>query len=150
MKQDRLHNAPPISVRRGVRVSPLRILNLLLGLLFVISVLVALVFLAVQPRPGSRARAYLGIVNTLRQIDGAKQIYAIDHKLPAGAGVTRVQLLKYLREGSLNKHAEYRINVIEVPPEAELPIAFDGLPAKTVIRLLTNDLRYDIVPPIPR
>lgn len=150
MKQDGPHNTPLISVRLGVRMRALRILDLLLGLLFVIAVLGALVFLAIQPRPGSRTRAYLGIVNTLHQIEGAKQMYAIDHKLPAEAGVTREQLLKYLREESFDKHADYRLNVIGVLPEAELPRAFDGLPARTVVRLLTNDLGYDIVPPLPR
>ena len=118
-----------------------------LGLLIVVVVLAAIVFLAIQPRPGSRTRAYLGIVNTLRQIDGAKQQYAIDHNLTAGSVISREQLLEYLREESWNKHADYRINVIGVPPEAELPRAFDGLPATTVFRLHTNDLRYDIVPP---
>jgi hypothetical protein len=121
----------------------LRILGLLAGL----AVVAVLIFFATMPRPGSRTRAYLGIVNTLRQIDGAKQQYAIDHNLPAETLISREQLAEYLREEFWNKHADYHINAIGVPPEAVLPRAFDGLPAKTVIRLHTNDLRYDIVPP---
>jgi len=119
----------------------------ILGLLTGLAVVALLVFFATMPRPGSRTRAYHGIVITLGQIDAAKQQYAIDHKLPAGSVVTREQLREYLREEFWNKHADYRLNAIGVPPEAMLPRAFDGLSANTVIRLHTNDLKYDIVLP---
>ena len=119
----------------------------ILGSLVLVVVLAALVFLAIQPRLGSRTCAYLGIVNTLRQIDGAKQQYAIDHNLPSGSVINREQLLEYIRKESWNEHADYRINAIGVPPEGVLPSAFDGLPARTVFRLHTNDSGYDLVSP---
>jgi len=91
----------------------------------------------------------MGIVNTLRQIDGAKEQYAIDHKAEAGAVLSREQLLRCLPERFWDRHADYRINPIGVYPEAILPKKFGGLPAKTIIRVQdpTNRPGYLIILP---
>lgn len=127
----------------GARVKVLRSLALLATI--VISAVV--LPLALLPKPGSRHCTYFGIVNTLHQIDAAKQRYAIEHNLSAKSVISREQLLQYLSEELWNKNADYQINPIGVPPEAVLQRAFDGLPAKTVIRSHTNDSGFDIIPP---
>jgi hypothetical protein len=90
----------------------------------------------------------MGIVSTLRQIDGAKEQYAIDHKVEAGAVISREQLLKYVPERNWDPHADYRINPIGVYPEAILPKKFGGLPARTIIRVQdpTNGPELIILP----
>jgi hypothetical protein len=118
-------------------------------LLAVLSVVVVLVFLflASLPRSGSRTRAFLGIINTLRQIDGAKQQYAIEHQTPPETVLSREQLLHYLPEPYWNSHAVYKIKALNDYPEAVLPTPFDSLPAGTIIRLQTNAPGYQIIPP---
>ena len=88
--------------------------------------------------PHSRTRAYLSVVNTLRQVDGAKQQYAIDHQTPPETVLSREQLLEYLPERFWDSHATYKINALREAPEAVLPAAFDGFPAGTIIRLQPN------------
>jgi hypothetical protein len=124
----------------------MRIWKILIPLV-VLSLFVAFVFIAVPARPGSQTRAFLGIVSTLRQIEGAKEQYSIDHKVPPGSIILREQLLEYVPERFWNPHVEYHINVLGVFPEAVLPSRFDSLPAKTIIRFQTNSPGYQIVPP---
>ena len=107
----------------------------------------AFAYFAVPNHAGKRTRDFLGVVNTLRQIDAAKQQYVIDHKAPAGSTVTREQLLEYIPERFWERHAEYRLNAIGVLPEAVLPSRFDDLPAKTIIRLQTNSPGYLVALP---
>jgi hypothetical protein len=115
--------------------------------LVVTPLIVALGYLAIPARPGSHTRAYLGIVATLRQIDGAKEQYAIDHKTPLGTVVMREELLIYIPEKHWYPHADYHINPLGVFPEAVLPARFSSLPAKTIIRLQTNNPGYHIILP---
>ena len=117
--------------------------------LFAFALLVAFAFVVIPGRPGSHTRAFLGIVNTLRQIDAAKQQYAIEHMSLPDTVLSREQLLEYLHENSWNPHADYHINAIGVLPEAVLPSRFDNLPAKTIIRIQTNGPGYQIIPPSP-
>ena len=87
-------------------------------------------------------------MNTLRQIDGAKEQYAIDHKVEAGAVISREELLKYVPERNWDPHANYRINPIGVYSEAVLPRKFGGLPTKAIIRVQdpTNGPELIILP----
>jgi hypothetical protein len=127
----------------GTKMSPRKLIFTAAAL----ALLVALGLVALPGRVGSYTRAFLGIVNTLRQIDGAKAQYAIDHKPQAGATASHEQLLPYLPERFWNPHADYRINAFGVDPEAVLHSRFDSLPAGTVIRLQTNAPGYLIFLP---
>jgi hypothetical protein len=109
--------------------------------------LLLVMIIAPPPRPGSHTRAFLGIVNTLRQIDAAKEELVIEHKAVRGSTVSRDQLLPYIPEKYWDIHADYHINAIGVPAEAVLPSRYDGLPAKTIIRFQTNSPGYKIIPP---
>ncbi len=119
----------------------------ILAVLIVLAVGLVLSLLISFTGPRSGTRAYLGIINTLRQIDGAKQQYAIDHHAPPETVLSREQLLEYLPERFWDSHATYRINALSESPEAVLPTAFDGFPAGTVIRLQTNVPGHQIVLP---
>ncbi len=125
----------------------MKVMAKLFAVLFILLVVLVFVLPSTLPRPGSRTRAYLGIVNTLRQIDGAKQQYAIEHHTPPETVLSRDQLLQYLPERSWSPHAVYKINVLSETPEPVLPAAFDGLPANTIIRLQTNGPGHQIIPP---
>jgi hypothetical protein len=119
----------------------------LLPVLILLLVILAFALVAIPARPGSRTRAYLGIVNTLRQIDGAKQQYAIEHHSPPETVLSWEQLLQYIPDSFWNPHATYKINAVSEAPEAVLPAAFDHLPANTIIRLQTNGTGYQIISP---
>jgi hypothetical protein len=135
-------------VSRVVGRSPLMKLSAKpLAVLSIAVVVLVFVFLASLPRPGSRTRAFLGIINTLRQIDGAKQQYAIEHQTPPETVLSREQLLHYLPERYWDSHAIYKIKALSDDPEAVLPTPFDSFPAGTIIRLQTNAPGYQIIPP---
>jgi len=119
----------------------------ILAALIIGGVIAYLVVATLEPRCGSYTRAFLGIVNSLRQIEAAKEQFMIDSNAVPGSTVSRAQLLLYLPEQFWNSHADYHVNVLGVPPEAVLPSEFDGLPARTVIRLQTNNPGYKIILP---
>jgi hypothetical protein len=81
------------------------------------------------------------IINNLRQIDGAKQQWAIERNLTGGVAVTREDLSNYL---GLGDHLgwikpvageRYILNVLTQAPEAELTREVEGKPKGTRIHL---------------
>jgi hypothetical protein len=101
-----------------------------------VGLLVAMALIVIMPNfVRSGPAPHMVIVSTLRQIDGAKGQYAIDHKVEAGAVVSREQLRNYLPERFWDRRADYRINPIGVYPEAILRKKLGSLPAKTIIRV---------------
>ncbi len=121
-----------------------------LAVVFIVITALAIAICASIPRPGSRTRAYLGIINTLRQIDAAKRQYATEHQTRPETVLSREQVLQYFPERFWNLHAVYKIKAVDELPEAVLPTAFDSLPANTVVRLQTNNSGYEIIPPPTR
>ncbi len=119
----------------------------ILATLIIVGVIAFLVVAMLEPRCGSYTRAFLGIVNTLRQIDAAKEQFMIHSNVVPGSVVSREQLLLYIPNQFWNSHADYHINALGVPPEAVLLSQFDSLPARTVIRLQTNNPGYQIILP---
>jgi hypothetical protein len=87
------------------------------------------------------------IVNNLKQIDLAKEIWASDHKITNAVQVTNKDLAAYLRpvDGSnLVRPVDderYVINPVGAPPEALLTRQLGKLPKGTIIRLGSNGVQ---------
>jgi len=88
-----------------------------------------------------------GIINNLRQLDGAKQQWALDHGRTGAVLVTTEDLVPYLRypqarHGLVKPVAgeHYSIKTLIESPEAQLTREVDGRPKGTVIRLGTSNV----------
>lgn len=84
-------------------------------------------------------------VGNLKQINLAKQAWALDHAATNGAAVTEQDLMSYRRmPGSTGlvtsvDSETYRLNAIGMPPEAQLQKAFGSrFPKGTLIRWTAN------------
>ena len=121
-------------------VSPGLIAGLVVALCFL------MVWYFVLPMLAGSSRAKVPqVVGNLRQIDLAKQMWAVDHAATNGVPVTEQDLSGYLRvPGRTGLVAAidsevYRLNAIGTPPEAQLHRAFSSrFPEGTLIRWTTN------------
>jgi hypothetical protein len=120
------------------------LLLLLLGA-FGVACLAALLLPArVRGGPSKRGR----IVNNLRQIDGAKQFWALEHHSTGSVQLTSQDLATYLRHLGHARSRDgfvasvdgerYLINALDVPPEARLSRQLGNLPAGAILRLDTD------------
>ena len=88
------------------------------------------------------------IIFNLRQLDGAKQQWALDHGRTGSVVVTEQDIAIYLKRGGIRPVAgeRYILNLLTQSPEAELTHKALGRPQGTRFRLgATND--YEIVLP---
>jgi hypothetical protein len=79
---------------------------------------VLLVAAAGQLKPG-RTECKNACINNLRQIDGAKEQYALEHKISPGTVVTAAQVGEYLKGGVVPPcpaEGKYSIGAIGEPP----------------------------------
>ena|SRR5688572_18292209 len=79
---------------------------------------VLLVAAAGQLKPG-RTECKNACINNLRQIDGAKEQYALEHKISAGTIVTAAEVAEYLKGGVVPPcpgEGKYSIGAIGEPP----------------------------------
>jgi hypothetical protein len=130
-------------MKRGLKII------MVAGALAYLSIQVVAGFLLVPGRPGSRTAEFNGVVNTLRQLDGAKQQWALEHHVSAGTPVSVEVLQSYLRLEAL-KHdgVAYIIKPLGEFDEAVLTRQFDGwVPQGTIFRLTTNLNHEFIFPP---
>jgi hypothetical protein len=86
-----------------------------------------------QPVPGGRPAVAplsteqantLACVNNLRQIDGAKQQWALEHQKPGSALMTQADLLPYFKGNALPTCPAggiYSLNPVSVPPICNIP-----------------------------
>jgi hypothetical protein len=85
-----------------------------------------------------------GIINNLRQLDGAKQQWALDHNQTGAVVVTKDDVAPYLRQpdGWVESVAgeSYSLRTLVESPEAQLTRQVDGQPKGTVVRLGTNGI----------
>jgi len=97
-----------------------------------------------------------GIIDNLRQLDGATQQWAIEHGQTGGVIVTWEDLAPYLRRtpnlGVWVKPVageKYTLKTVKESPEAELTRELEGRPKGTVLRLGSN-LDVEIILPNPQ
>ena len=94
-----------------------------------------------------------GIFNNLRQLDGAKQRWALDHGRTGAVLVTIEDIAPYvlhslLKAGSVKPIAgeRYSLKTLNESPEAQLTHELDGRPKGTVLRLGTNSIEIIVGP----
>jgi hypothetical protein len=94
-----------------------------------------------------------GIINNLRQLDGAKQQWALDHGRTGAVLVTIEDIAPYvhpslLKAGSVKAIAgeRYSLKTLAESPEAQLTHQLDGRPTGTVLRLTTNSFEIILGP----
>jgi hypothetical protein len=91
---------------------------------------------------GSPRSKTLAIVNNLRQLDGAMQQWASDHRQAGTVVVTKEQLAPYLSPigGWVKPVAgeRYILKTVSESPEARLTGQLEGRPKGTVLLLDTN------------
>lgn len=94
----------------------------------------------------------LVIINNLRQLDGAIQMWALDHGQTGAVLVTKQDLAPYLThpphlDGWVKPVAgeRYILKGLYEPPEAELTRDLEGRPKGSVLRLSTNG--FDVILP---
>jgi hypothetical protein len=94
-----------------------------------------------------------GVFSNLRQLDGAIQMWAVDHHATGAVVVSRQDVAPYLRatpEGWVKPVAGevYFVKSLAQSPEAVLTREVDGRPKGTVLRLGTNgDLQFILPEP---
>lgn len=96
------------------------------------------------------------IINNLRQIDGAKQFWALQHPATGAMQLTTQDLPPYLRHLGRARSRDgfvapvdgerYTINALDVLPEAQLSRALGNLPAGTTIRLEEDEHAKSVEP----
>ncbi len=96
---------------------------------------------------GSPRSKTLEIVNNLRQLDGAMQLWAFEHGKTGAVVVTEQDLAPYLRR-SLQPIAgeRYVFKTLSQPPEAQLTHRLEGRPKGSVLRLNSNGT-FDVISP---
>ena len=109
--------------------------------LILLAVCGGLAFLAVPNylRKGSGSLAQ--ILYNLRQIEGAKDQWAIDHGRKTGDLISESDLAPYLekhpvRPSTMNER--YRLKLVGESPEAEVTERIDNIPVGTIIRFGSN------------
>jgi hypothetical protein len=95
------------------------------------------------------SRKTVHILNNLRQLDGAVQIWASEHGQTGTVAVTLVDIAPYLRhppdlDGWVKPIAgeRYTLKTTSERPEAQLTRQLDGHPEGTVIRLGSNGVEF--------
>ncbi len=97
-----------------------------------------------------------GIVNNLRQLEGAKQQWAQDHKPTNAVEITQQDLTPYFsfppNKGWVTPVAgeRYTLKSLGESPVAELTREVDGRPKGTLLRLGTNGELEIVLPGQPR
>ena len=114
---------------------------------------VALVWLVCAPNfVKSGTSKTNAIVNNLRQLDGAKQAWALDHQQTGAVEVAREDVVDYVgvspHRGWVQPVAgeRYTLKLLTECPEAELTRSVDGRPKGTRIRLLPEGIRFSVSP----
>jgi hypothetical protein len=79
------------------------------------------------------------IFNNLRQLDGAKQIWALEHGRTGAVVVTTQDIAPYLRTFTPVAGERYILRTLTEAPQAQLTREVDGRPKGTVLRFGTND-----------
>ena len=85
------------------------------------------------------------IYNNLRQLDGAKQQWAIENKVTGMVQISEKDIFPYLGRGLHDfkeitvANERYTINSLGVSPEVYLTKKIEHLPRGTVIRFSTNN-----------
>jgi len=124
------------------------------GIVVLLGFLALVLLLGTPNFVGSGRSRIGGIINNLMQLDGAKQMWALDHGRTGAVEVTRHDVAPYLRAppGWVQPVAgeRYTLNRRTDSPEAELTQTVGGRPKGTRIRLgpwsETNSV-YVIIPP---
>ena len=117
----------------------------------VIAAVAYLVWLVCVPNfPGSRTSKINGIINNLRQLDAAKQQWALDHGRTGAVLVTEQDIAPYVRQppGRVRPVAgeRYILNRLDQSPQAELTRQLLQRPKGTRFRLNgTNG--YEVILP---
>lgn len=80
------------------------------------------------------------IISNLRQLDGAKQQWALEHGRTGAVIVTTQDIAPYLRHFKPVAGERYSLRTLLQYPEAQLTREVDGRPKGTVLRLGTNSV----------
>ena len=101
--------------------------------------------IAVANSPGPRTSKIHAIVSNLQQLEGAVQMWGIDHHQTGAVAVTWEDVAPYLRadphvQGGMKSEAGevYVLKTLTQPPEAVLTRKLGDRPKGTVVRLETN------------
>ena len=86
------------------------------------------------------------IVNNLRQLDGAKQQWGLDHGKTGAVMVTEEDVAPYLRSFKPAAGERYILKALSESPEAQLTREVGGNPKGSVLRLDTNGAAEVILP----
>lgn len=110
-----------------------------------------LVWLVCMPNfTRSRTSKVNGMMNNLRQLDGAKQQWALDHGRTGAVQVTEQDIAPYLRHlaGGIRPVAgeRYILNRLDQSPEAELTHQLNERPKGTRFRL-SGTKGYEVIMP---
>jgi hypothetical protein len=122
-----------------------RFLTMRLGGILALGLLAALIISIAMPNFVSRGPGKIhAIICNLQQLDGAVQMWAIDHHQTNAVLVTKEDIAPYLRVSTdhwVNQVAgeRYVLKALPQSPEAVLTREVEGRPKGTVIRLSTND-----------
>ncbi len=86
------------------------------------------------------------VINNLRQIDGAKDQWALEKRHPGSVKVTLEDLAPYLRGGLVQpvRGEKYLLTTVEEAPQAILTRKVDGYPIGTLVKL---DEPWMVLPP---
>jgi hypothetical protein len=85
------------------------------------------------------------IINNLRQLDGAKQQWALDHNRTGAVVVTKADIAPYLRRDfwvTPVAGESYTIGTLEQSPEAHLTRQVDNHAKGTVIRFAGDTIEF--------
>ena len=122
---------------------------------FVVLLALGLVLVAnnmIRPHGGGTSKRSW-ICNNLRQIDGAKSEWAVDHGITnfnSPIDINENDLKNYFYHSNSVRSVAgeiYKINPLNLSPEARLTHAIDGLPAGTTIRLGGSNALFEIILP---
>jgi hypothetical protein len=109
---------------------------------FVLAGVVGLLLLYILCIPnfvGSGTSKMNAILNNLRQLDGAKQQWALDHGRTGAVVVTTQDIAPYLPHFTTVAGERYILRTLAEVAEAQLTREVDGRPKGTVLRFGTND-----------
>ena len=111
-------------------------------------------WIAIPNFAGSRWSKRTGIINNLRQIDAAKDMWRWEHRATTSGEIAWQQLEPYLRRspyaGELVPSVAgeiYRLNPLGIGPEAQLTRRVEVWPKGTIIRLDPGQGSYTTVLP---
>jgi hypothetical protein len=96
---------------------------------------------------GSPRSKTVAIINNLRRLDGAMQMWAFEHGKTGAVVVTAQDVAPYLRDSVKPIAGErYVLKTLSQPPEAQLTYRLEGRPKGSVLRLSTNGTFNVILP----